>query len=184
MNDAPRVLVIGRIPAVNQRAVTELCEHGLAAVGVAGEGDFPDLDASGFAVVAIGGAIDPEARAGLKQRFHGQDPRTIVLDAYGPVVIPQVDAALRRAAGAATILSAVTVDADADGWQVRVTVDRACALRLAAHRFPASADITPLAAFDAAAGAHAFTVDRACAGAMLVVRADDDVEVRRLPGWP
>ena len=34
------------------------------------------------------------------------------------------------------------------------------------------------------AGAHAFTVDRACAGAMLVVRADDDVEVRRLPGWP
>lgn len=56
---ARRVLVIGRVAAVNQRVVLQIAARGHVAVGAAGEGSFPGLDARDHDVVAIGSGVDP-----------------------------------------------------------------------------------------------------------------------------
>lgn len=183
---ARRVLVIGRVHAVNQRVVEQLGERGHAAVGAAGEGSFPELDARGFDLVAIGSGVDPETRASLKQRFSAQAPGVLLLDAYGPLAAEQVEAALRRADGEPAALAELAVEDAGELRQIRVTVARACRLRLAVyrHRGSPAAEVVPVAEVGVTTGAHVFTVAQSLTGEghVLVVRADDDVEVRRLSG--
>jgi hypothetical protein len=187
MTSNARVLVIGRIQAMNQKVVAQLGERGLDAVGLAGEGSFPGLDAAGFALVVLGSGIDPETRADLKQRVRDQNPDALPLDVYGPVAAEQVDAALRRRAGATSCIASLVATPVDEVWQARVVVDHPCSLRVDLYRhrergYP-EPDVVPIAAVKLDAGAHMFAVAaQALTGVlhMLVVRAGDDIEVRRL----
>jgi hypothetical protein len=178
-----RVLAIGRVAAVNQWVVSRLVERGLDAVGAAGDGDFPELDARGFDLVAIGAGVDAPTRALLKQRFAAQHPGVLLLDAYGPLAAEQIESALRRSEGTAAI-SELAIDDAGEVWQARVTVARACRLRveLYQHRGSREPAIVPVAEVLVTAGAQAFAVAKAREGEMqvLVVRADGELEVRRI----
>lgn len=181
------VLVIGRLPAVNQRVIARLEARGYAAVGAAGQGTFDALDARGFDLVAIGAGVDPDTRAALRQRFQAQHPGVLLLDAYGPLAAEQVDTALRRAAGAPICLESLVLAEAGELQRIDVTVRRACRLQLDIYRHRGSPDpeVLPVAAADVIAGTHLFAVARALTGPghMLVARADDEVSVQRLfPG--
>lgn len=179
-----QVLVIGRLAAINQRVVARLVELGYAAVGAAGEGSFPELDARDFDLVAIGSGVDATTRAALKRRFQAQRPDVLLLDAYGPLAAEQVDTALRRAQGAPGCFEAIAVETAGELQRVRVAVRRPCRLRLDVYRHRGSPEpeIVPVAAVEVVAGTHLFAVARAFTGEghILVLRADDEVEVRRL----
>ena len=179
-----RVLIIGRVAAVNHRVVAWLVERGYAAVGAAGEGAFPELDARDFDLVAIGAGVDATTRAELKRRFQAQHPDVLLLDAYGPLAAEQVEDALRRAEGVPRCLESLVVE-DAGEWrQVRVAVVRPCRLQLDVYRHHGSPepDIMPVATAQVVAGTHLFAVARAWTGEghMLILRTDDEVELRRL----
>lgn len=184
MTQAKQVLVIGRLAAVNQRVVARLVERGHAAVGAAGEGTFAELDARGFALVAIGSGVDVETRAALEQRFAAQQPGVVLLDVYGPLAAEQVEAALRRGDGEPVILESLSLVDDREYQRVALTVREACRVQVDVHRHRGGPDpeVVAIAAVDVTAGTHLFTVARAFTGDghMLVVRAGEDVEVRRL----
>ncbi|MBK7829776.1 hypothetical protein [Nannocystis sp.] len=179
-----RILLIGRVPAINQRVVAQLGARGADVVGAAGEGSFPELDARGFDLVAIGAGVDPETRASLKQRFRAQHPDVLLLDVYGPLATEQIYTILRRASGTPALAEDIALGDAGEVVQVHVTVRQSCRLRLDVHRHRGSPEpeVIPVAAVQAIAGVHTFAVARAFTGEghMLIVRADDDVEVRRL----
>lgn len=176
--------MLGRVAAVNQRVVDRLVARGIAAVGAAGEGSFPDVDAREFDLVGLGAGIDPETRAALKQRLRGQQPAVELLDVYGPLAAEQIAAALRRAAGAPPVLGELAVEALAEVVLVRVVALQPCRLQVDVfrHRGSPEAEVVPVAAAAVTAGTHTFAVGEAFTGEghVLVVRADDEVEVRRL----
>lgn len=178
-----RVLAIGRVAAVNQWVVGRLVERGLDAVGAAGDGDFPELDARGFDLVAIGAGVDPPTRARLKERFLEQNPEVLLLDAYGPLAAEQIDAALRRRDGDAAI-SEVAIDDAGEVWQARVTIARACRLQVEVYRHRGSREptIVPVAEVLVSPGVQSFAVAKGDEGAMqmLVVRAEAELEIRRI----
>jgi hypothetical protein len=180
---AKRVLAIGRVAAVNQWVVGRLVERGLDAVGAAGDGDFPELDARGFDLVAIGAGVDPPTRARLRERFAAQHPGVLLLDAYGPLAAEQIESALRRGEGDAAI-SAIALEDAGETWQARVTVARACRLQveLYQHRGSREPAIVPVAAVLVTAGVQSFALAKAREGEMqmLVVRAEGELEVRRV----
>jgi hypothetical protein len=182
---ARRVLVIGRVPAVNQRVVEQIAGRGHVAVGAAGEGSFPELDAREHDVVAIGSGVDPETRAALKQRFRAQHREVLLLDVYGPLAAEQVVAALREVDGVPSVLAGVTVEEAGEVWRVGVEVRQVCRLRVDVfrHRGSPVPEVVAIAEVTAGPGVQRFAVAREFTGAghMLVVRVDEDeLEVVRL----
>ncbi len=180
-----RVLVIGRVAAVNQRVVARLTERGFAATGAAGEGSFPELDAREFDLVAMGAGIDAATRSVLKDRFRGQRPDVLLLDAYGPLATEQVITTLRRAAGELAVLELLSLEGAGDARRVRVTLRRPCRLRLDVNRHRGTPEPEVLSITDARleAGTHGFGFASTWTGEghLLVARIDDDeVEVRGL----
>jgi hypothetical protein len=164
--------------------VAKLVGRGHAAVGAAGEGTFPELDARGYDLVAIGSGVDAGTRAALKQRFAAQHPGVILLDVYGPLASEQIEAALRRADGEPAVLESLILENSGEQRPVRVTVRRPCRVQLDVYRHRGSpqAEVLPVAAVRVTAGTHQFAVPQALTGEghMLVVWTDDDVEVRPL----
>lgn len=181
-----RVLIIGRVAAVNQRVVGQLALRGYTAVGAAGEGLFPELDAGEFDLVAIGAGVDAVTRADLKRRFQVQHPGVLLLDVYGPLAAEQIEDTMRRSEGVPRCLESLVVE-DGGEWRlVRVTVHRPCHLQLDVYRHRGSPEpnIAPIASARVIAGTHLFAVAQAFTGEghMLVLRTDDEVEVHRLFG--
>lgn len=182
----PRVLVLGRSAAVNQRVVAQLQARGHAAVGGVDDGEFPGLDVRDFEVVAIGSGVDAATRAELGRRCTQQRADVLLLDVYAPLATEQIEGALRRAEDGPGSFESLTIE-DVGEWRlVRVGVRRPCRLQVAVYR-PRDApepEVVPVAGVRVVAGTHLFAVAAAFTGErhMLVVRCDDELEVRPLPG--
>ena len=132
-----RVLVIGLSPVKNEEVVGSLRDLGIDAVGCTE----PDTaaaryDARDFRVIAFGrAALGPRAER-LKRAFSHQDPNVGFVDAFGPIAVAQVTAALQRHPRSPVLVDNLTFATDDHGGQITASVLAACHITMTLYRQP------------------------------------------------
>ncbi|MBC8092828.1 MAG: hypothetical protein H7Y15_12980 [Pseudonocardia sp.] len=132
-----RVLVIGLSATTNEEVVASLRDLGIDAVGCTEPDSAAEVfDACQFGVIAFGrGALGPRVDR-LKRAFSQQDPSVRFVDAFGPIAVAQVVAALHRGPGSPVFVDNLTVAPDGPGARVRARVLIACHLTVTVYRRP------------------------------------------------
>ncbi len=130
-----RVLVIGLSPVKNQEVVASLRELGVDAMGCTE----PDTaagrdDARDFKLIAFGRAVLGPRADRLKQAFADQDPTVGFVDAFGPVAVAQVIAALQHNLGTAVLLNDLTFTSDGRGGRITAAVLAICHISVSLYR--------------------------------------------------
>lgn len=180
----PRALVIGLSTATNDEVVSSLRVQGYDATGSTDPDTAAEqYNARDFQVIAFGrGMLGPRADR-LKHAFSLQDPRVTLIDAFGPIAVAQVAAALRRP-GPAILVEDPTFRNVDHGGQITFRVLAACHITVTLYRQPSQTGLEEHRLFDADATEGEIN----CAIAMedlpdaysLVVVADDE-EFHHLP---
>ena len=130
-------LVIGLSPVTNEEVVTSLRDLGIDAVGCTEPDTAAErYNARQFTVIAFGrGALGPRADR-LKQAFSDQDPSVRFVDAFGPIAVAQVTAALRRQPGSPVLVDNLTFAPDGHGGRIQATVLAPCHITMTLYRQP------------------------------------------------
>lgn len=132
-----RALVIGLSPVKNEEVVTSLRDLGIDAVGCTEPDTAAErYNARQFTVIAFGrGALGPRADR-LKQAFSDQDPGVCFVDAFGPIAVAQVAAALQRHPGSPVLVDNLTFAPDGHGGQIQARALAACHITVTLYRQP------------------------------------------------
>ncbi len=145
-----RVLVIGLSPIKNEEVVASLRELGIDAVGCTEPDTAAErYDAHQFKVIAFGRAVLGPRADRLKQAFSDQDPSVRFVDAFGPIAVAQVTAALERGLGSPVLIDNLAFTPDDRGGQVTATVLATCQITVRLYRQPIQESLEQTCLFDA-----------------------------------
>lgn len=145
-----RVLVIGLSPVKNEEVVASLRDLGIDAVGCTEPDTAAErYDARQFKVIAFGrGALGPRADR-LKHAFSDQDPSVGFVDAFGPIAVAQVAAALQRHPGSPVLVEDLTFTAHDGSGQVTATVLATCHICVSLYHQPTQGSLEETCLLDA-----------------------------------
>ncbi len=131
------MLVIGLSQVKNEEVVASLRDLGIDAIGCTEPDTAAEhYNARHFRVIAFGrAALGPRADR-LKHAFSHQDPSVRFVDAFGPIAVAQVGAALQRHPGPPVFVDGLTFAADDHGGQITATVLAACHITVTLYRQP------------------------------------------------
>lgn len=132
-----RVLVIGLSSVKNEEVVASLRDLDIDAVGCTEPDTATErYDARQFEVIAFGrAALGPRAD-GLREAFSHQDPSIRFVDAFGPIAVAQVTAALWHHPGSPVLVDKLTFARDDHGGEVTVKVLVPCHITVTLYRQP------------------------------------------------
>lgn len=145
-----RVLVIGLSPSKNEQVVDGLRASGIEAVGST-EPDTAsqDHDARNFAVIAFGrAALGPQAER-LKRSFAERNPDVRFVDAFGPIAVAQVQAALNRNHAAPAVIENPLLTSRDQAGQITATVRATCHLTITLYRHPVDQSVSEMMLLEA-----------------------------------
>lgn len=130
-----RVLVLGRLQTVLDPILHELRRRGIAAQGTVAAEQAPErFDARDFDLISIGGGLFGAAADRLKAAFGRQNPDVRFLDAFGPVAVRQIVAALGNHRPADPHLGDLRVVADGPDQVVYATVRKPATVTVEVYR--------------------------------------------------
>ncbi|MGO3254518.1 MULTISPECIES: hypothetical protein [Micrococcales] len=129
------VLVIGLSPSKNEEVVDGLRALGIDAVGSTEPDTAAQVhDARDFAVIAFGrAALGPRVER-LKRSFADRNPDVRFVDAFGPIAVAQVQAALDEKHGAPDVIENPMLTSRDQAGQVAATVQATCHLTITLYR--------------------------------------------------
>ncbi len=180
-----RVLVIGLSPVKNEEVVGSLRKLGVNAVGCTEPDTAAEqYDARNFTVIAFGrAALGPRVDR-LKQAFSHQDPNVRFVDAFGPIAVAQVSAALQRHPQTPVLVDSVVFCASRHGGRVTAIVLTACHVTVTLYAHPVAGTLERHRLLDADVSEGLMTCtlpeDRLLTAYSLVVIANDK-EFHHLP---
>ncbi|MDJ0363129.1 hypothetical protein [Rhodococcus sp. H29-C3] len=180
-----RVLVIGLSPVKNEDVVASLRELGIDAVGCTEPDTAAErYDARQFKVIAFGrGALGPGAER-LKHAFSDQDPRVGFVDAFGPIAVAQVAAAIQRSPGSPALVEDLTFTLHDRGGQVTATVLTTCHICVSLYHQPTQESLEKTVLLDADVAEGRMTCplsDTNLSGAYSLVAVVNGEEFHHLP---
>lgn len=129
------VLVIGLSPSKNEEVVDGLRALGIDAVGSTEPDTAAQVhDARDFAVIAFGrAALGPRVER-LKRSFADRNLDVRFVDAFGPIAVAQVQAALDEKHGAPDVIENPMLTSRDQAGQVAATVQATCHLTITLYR--------------------------------------------------
>jgi hypothetical protein len=185
MDDAPRLLLIGKRASVLTRLAQALRERGIEA------DQFQDLGGAGiesyggYAAVVFGRAVKPADRERIRREFERTDPDVAFVDGYAPI-IPLLVAQCEQALDRRPTVRRRLADLAVCGGFVQFRLHETCRLRVTAYRLDALYRPNERTVFDRdiGAGEHSIALGSHTArarNAFVVVRAGDETAVLPVP---
>jgi hypothetical protein len=132
---AHRVLVLGRLPGVEQAIMQQLTAHGVSVRGsVDAEHAADQFDANEFDLVSFGGGVTGPLNERLRLEFARQNSQVHFLDLFAPVAVNQIASALKGPDEPPKLIADFNVAEDGLDYVLKARILRPCEVRIEVHQ--------------------------------------------------